>query len=107
MCLTFGSGKFSSLTAARLMVGTVGDCSSIHASCSRAFVQSHTDNCQELFLESPAFVLLVQVRSWGDRKKKVKGKNKERKPCLETRELETIYHIWFKPFYIPELINFQ
>lgn len=51
---------FSSLTAARLMVGTVGACSSIHASCSREFVQSHTDDCQEPFSENPASVLLIK-----------------------------------------------
>ena len=109
MSLSFSSHKFSSLTVARLMVGAVGGCPSIHASCSRAFAQSHTDNCHELFFESPAFAQLVKVRGWGNRKKKkkVKRKNKERQQCLETKELETIYCSWFKSFYIPGLINFQ
>lgn len=89
------------------MVGAVGGCPSIHASCSRAFAQSHTDNCHELFFESPAFVQLVKVRGWGSRKKKVKGKIKEMQQCLETKELDTIYRTWFKSFYIPGLINFQ
>lgn len=59
------------------MIGAVGGCPSIHTSCSRAFAQSHTDNCHVLFFESPAFAELVKVRSWGGIKKKVKGKNKE------------------------------
>lgn len=68
--LSFSSHKFSSLTVARLMVGAVGGCPSIHASCSKAFAQSHTDNCRELFFESLAFAQLVKVRGWGSRKKK-------------------------------------
>ena len=57
------------------MVGAVGGCPSIHASCSRAFAQSfHTDKGHELFFESPAFAQLVrlgagEVEKKGERKK--------------------------------------